>query len=175
MIERRGHDVPRDGASVLELVASDRLREDLEERLARDRADLEAALGPVVPESAALPAGDGEAGDLAVAELAEQRGAQRGPAGLARHLVEVVARARAERRAATLPVRRLLGAHAGAAGVLLLPELLVRAGDLTTRLGLGGALTGVRLVHHDRVLQRAAENPLAERGGIDLSLAHRAV
>src|SRR5690606_27473290 len=74
--------------------------------------------------------------DLAVAELREHRVPQRRAACLLRHLERVVARHRTEGGATAAPVRDLLRSHAGAAGVLLLPELLVRPGDLAARLGL---------------------------------------
>ena len=87
---------------------------------------------------------------------------------LLRHRLRIVAVAvRAEHRAAARPVRRARRALAGAAGPLLLPRLLVTAGDFTARLGLGRALATVgeerlhRLVH-DRHVDDPVERALGE-------------
>ncbi len=73
-----------------------------------------------------------------------------------------------EDRAAAAPDRVLAVAGARAAGVLLLPELLARVGDLAPALGLDRALALVRGVHVHRVLERAPEDLLAERRAVEL-------
>src|SRR5437763_11231635 len=92
-------------------------------------------------------------------------------ADLARHILRVAARNRSEDRAAADPVRGARRTGAGATRALLLPRLLVTAGDVLANLRRGVALTLVgeirlhRLVHH-RHVHGAVEQRLGQRGGI---------
>ena len=78
---------------------------------------------------------------LAVAELRRESRAQSAERHLARQIIGIVARHGTVDRAAMTPQRRTDGTHAGAAGALLLPQLLARTRNFPADLGLGRAAT----------------------------------
>src|SRR5271157_644193 len=87
--------------------------------------------------------------DLALGKLGGQRRAQRAQQFLARESVVVGSRRRTMHRRAVPPQGRTDRADAGAAGALLLPQLLAGTGNLPARLGgmRPGALPGAVMLH----------------------------
>src|SRR5579859_1552158 len=79
-------------------------------------------------------------GQLAIGQLGGQRGAQGAEQLLAGEGVIVATRLRSVHRAAVTPDRRTHRANAGAAGTLLLPQLLARTRDQLLVLGGGSTL-----------------------------------
>ena len=97
--------------------------------------------------------------DRVVAELGGQRGAERDPAHLARQLLLVGARVRAEHDAAAAVVRRGARALARAAGALLAVRLAATAADLAA---------GLRVVRAGPAAGELGDDGLVEDG-----LVHR--
>src|SRR5262245_37161565 len=96
--------------------------------------------------------------ELAGRDLGRNRGAQRRPSHLPRHILGVAPRCRAERLAAALPLHRAGRALPGAAGPFLLPRLAAAARHLAAPTGIVRAGPSVgELSRHRLMEQRRAD------------------
>ena len=101
---------------------------------------------------------------LAIAQFRRKSRAQRAQLHLARQLVAVIARHRSVDRTAMPPDRAAHRTHAGAAGTLLLPQLLARTGHFVPGLDLVRAGARARQIMPHRLVEQVLIDFRAEHG-----------